>query len=68
MENNYYKVLVMFQEGERVTRNRLLKLAVVTVELLDECVEQGLLLEVDKTDIGEIRYIITETGIAVRDN
>lgn len=68
MENNYYKVLVMFQEGERVTRNRLLKLAGVTVELLDECVEQGLLLEVDKTDIGEIRYIITETGIAVRDN
>ena len=68
MENKYYKILVMFQRGELVTRNRLLRLNGVTAELLDECVEQGLLLEVDKTDIGEIRYIITEKGIAVRDN
>lgn len=58
----------MFQIGEKVTRNRLLRLNGVTAEFLDECVDQGLLIEIDKTDIGEIRYMITEKGIAVRDN
>jgi len=66
--NRFYKILIMFQIGEKVTRNRLLRLNGVTEDLLDECVEQGLLIEVDKTDIGEIRYMITEKGRAVRDN
>lgn len=66
--NRFYKILVMFQIGEKVTRNRLLRLNGVTAEFLDECVDQGLLIEIDKTDIGEIRYMITEKGIAVRDN
>lgn len=68
MKNEFYKILIMFNRGEKVTGNRLLRLNGVTVELLDECVEQGFLIEVDKTDIGEIRYMITEKGIAVRDN
>ena len=66
--NKFYKILVMFQIGEKVTRNRLLRLNGVAENLLDECVEQDLLIEVDNTDIGEIRYMITEKGIAVRDN
>lgn len=37
---------------------RLLRLTGVTAELF----------EVDKTDIEEIRYIITEKGISVRNN
>jgi len=68
MANKYYKILVMFQSGEKVTRNRLLKLNGVTDELLDECIAQGFLYEVDKTDIGEVRYVITGKGIAMRDN
>ena len=66
--NKFYKVLVMFKIGEKVTRNRLLRLNGVTSELLDECVELDLLIAVDKTDMDEIRYMITEKGIAVRDN
>lgn len=66
--NKFYKVLVMFKIGEKVTRNRLLRLNGVTSELLDECVELDLLIAVDKTDMNEIRYMITEKGIAVRDN
>lgn len=66
--NRFYRILVMFKRGELITRNRLLRLNGVTEDLLDECVEQGLLIEIDKTDIGEIRYMITEKGIAVRDN
>lgn len=66
--NKFYKILIMFKRGELVTRSRLLRLNGVTENLLNECVEQGLLIEVDKTDIGEIRYMITEKGIAVRDN
>lgn len=66
--NKFYRILVMFKRGDLITRNRLLKLYGVSIELLDECVKQGLLIEVDKTDIGEIRYMITEKGIAVRDN
>lgn len=66
--NKFYRILIMFKRGELVTRGRLLRLNGVTADLLDECVEQGLIIEVDKTDIGEIRYMITEKGIAVREN
>ncbi len=66
--NEFYKILVMFQKGELITRNRLLRLPNVSEELLDKCIDQGLLIKVDKTDVGEIRYTITEKGIAVRDN
>ena len=66
--NQFYRILVMFKRGELVTRNRLMILNWVTENLLDECVKQDLLIEVDKTDIGEIRYMISEKGIAVRDN
>ena len=66
--NKFYKILVMFQRGEKITRSRLLQLNGVTTELLDSCIEQGLLMEIDKTDFGEIRYIITEKGISIRDN
>lgn len=66
--NEFYKILVMFQRGEKITRSRLLRLNGVTAELLDSCIEQGLLLEFDKTDLGDIRYVITEKGISIRDN
>ncbi len=63
----YYKILIMFQRGEKITRIRLLKLNGVTAELLDECLKLGLLVESDETDVGDIRYTITEKGIDVRD-
>ena len=63
----YYKILIMFQRGEKITQKRLLKLNGVTAGLLDECLKLGLLVEADKTDIGDIRYTITEKGIDVRD-
>lgn len=66
--NKFYRILIMFQKGEKVARHRLLRLNEVTSELLDECVEQGLLIEVDKTEEGETRYIITEKGISVRND
>lgn len=66
--NKFYKILVMFQRGEKITRSRLLRLNGVTTELLDSYIEQGLLMEIDKTDFGEIRYIIAEKGISIRDN
>ena len=66
--NEFYKILVMFQRGEKITRSRLLRLNGVTTELLDSCIEQSLLLEFDKTDLGDIRYVITEKGISIRDN
>ena len=65
--NEFYKILVMFQRGEKVTRSRLLRLNGVTEDLLDGCIGKGLLIEFDKTDLGDTRYIITEKGIDVRD-
>lgn len=63
----YYKILIMFRRGEKITKKRLLKLNGVTAELLDECLKLGLLVEADKTDVGDIRYTITEKGMDVRD-
>ena len=63
----YYKILIMFKRGEKITQKRLLKLNGVTTELLDECLKLGLLVETDKTDVGDIRYTITEKGMDVRD-
>lgn len=66
--NQFYKILIMFKRGEKVTKKRLLRLPGVTLELLNECIKQGLVWEIDKTDIEEPRYIITEKGIFLRDH
>lgn len=66
--NKFYRILVMFHRGELITRKRLLMLNGVTEDLLNECINQGLITPFDTTDINEIRYVITEKGISVRDN
>lgn len=66
--NVYYKLLVLFQRGEKCARNYLLGRPSITEQLVDEAVKLGYIQEVDKTDIGEIRYMITKAGINKRDN
>jgi DNA-binding MarR family transcriptional regulator len=59
----YYRVLIiMFQSGEIIKRKRLLGLRDVTENLIDEIEERGLIERTTPSDIGEIRYVITEKG------
>lgn len=63
--NKFYKLLIMFQTGERVTRKRLLK--IVSSELIDEAQENGYIALL-KNDDGEIVYMITSKGKEKRDS
>ena len=66
---DYYKLLVMFHENEKITRKRLLRMENQGIDeaLIDSALELGL-IEADMNDINEIRYRITDKGKEIRDN
>lgn len=67
---DYYKLLVMFNENEIITRKRLLRMENQGINevLIDSALELGLIEEADMNDINEIRYRITDKGKEIRDN
>lgn len=66
--NEFYKILVMFHSGEKITHTRLLKIAGVTEELINRTEKLGYIQKTIPTDDGEIRYVITRNGIEKRDS
>ena len=68
MGNKFYKLLVLFQTNEIITRKRLLRISGVTESLIDEAVTLHYLRKFDINDIGDIRYIITDIGQQKRDS
>ena len=67
---DYYKLLVMFNENEKITRKRLLRMENQGINevLIYSALELGLIEEADMNDINEIRYRITDKGKEIRDN
>lgn len=65
--NEFYKILVMFHSGEKITYTRLLKIAGVTEELISRAENLGYIQKTSPADDGEIRYVITKKGIEKRD-
>lgn len=64
----YYKLLIKFSRGDKVTRNALLRSKGIDEQLIDNALDLGLIRETDKTDWNEERYVITNKGEQVRDN
>ena len=64
----YYKLLIKFSRGDKVTRNALLRSKVIDEQLIDDALDLDLIRETVKSDINEERYIITNKGEQVRDN
>jgi hypothetical protein len=65
--NKYYKLLVMFGKDDIITRKRLLASKLITEELIYEAEQNGYIIKVKPSDIGEVRYMITQSGIKKRD-
>lgn len=63
----YYKLLIKFSHGEKVMRKALLRSKVIDEQLIDDALDLGLIRETDKSDINEVRYVITNQGEQVRD-
>ena len=64
----YYKLLIKFSHGEKVTRNALLRSKVIDEQLIDDALDLDLIRETDKSDMNEERCVITNKGEQVRDN
>lgn len=64
----YYKLLIKFSHGEKVTRNALLRSKVIDEQLIDDALDLNLIRETDKSNMNEERYVITNKGEQVRDN
>ena len=64
----YYKLLIKFSHGKKVTRKALLRSKLVDEQLIDDAWNLDLIRETDKSDINEERYVITNKGEQVRDN
>ena len=60
--DDLYKLLIMFTFGEPITKKRLLRLKGVTEKLIQKALDAGCIEETEPSDIGEIRYLITEEG------
>ena len=66
--NEFYKLLVYFHEGEKITRASLLHKPFVTAELVTSALELKYIVETTSTEDGATRYMITELGKQKRDN
>ena len=66
--NNYYKLLIYFKRGERITKKYLLGRPGISEELISEAEKLGYIQEADRTELNELRFSITELGIQKRDN
>ena len=65
--NKYYKLLIFFHRNELLSRDYLMHRPGISEDLIDEAIELGFIKEIDRTDDGDCRYIITEAGIERRD-
>ncbi len=63
--NKYFKILIQFKEGECLTRYWLVDR--FGEQLVDEVIKNKYIIEVDKSQFDEPRYIITKLGLEVRD-
>ena len=57
-----YKLLINFSFGVPITRKRLLKIKGITPDLIQKALDDGCIIEISPSDIGEIRYVITIKG------
>lgn len=64
----YYKLLIKFSRGKKVTRKALLRSKMIDEQLIDDALDLGLIRKADTTEINEERYVITNKGEQVRDN
>ena len=58
----YYKLLIIFRTGDCLTRKNLLHIHGIDEKLIDEAEKLGLIVKTTPSDIGEVRYKITEKG------
>ena len=64
--NRFYKMLIYFGRGERISRSFLLRKPDITEDLIEEAINEGYIREIHN-DNDEIQYIITSEGIRKRD-
>lgn len=62
--DKFYKLLIMFHEGEYITQKRLLRISGINEKLIDEAEKLGFIEKTIPSDIDEIRYKITKKGMA----
>ena len=66
--NEFYKLLVYFNRGEKITRSFLLRKTLITPDLIDMAVQLKYIVETTPSVDGDIRYVITDKGVQKRDN
>ena len=65
--NKFYKMLIYFGRGERISRRFLLRKPDITEDLIEEAINEGYLREIHNEN-DEIQYVITVEGIRKRDD
>ncbi len=65
--NKYYKLLVFFHRNELISRDYLIHCPEISEDLVDEAEQLGFIKEINRTDDGDCRYMITKAGIEQRD-
>ena len=65
--NRFYKMLIYFGRGERISRRFLLRKPDITEDLIEEAINEGYIREIHN-DNDEIQYVITSEGIRKRDD
>ena len=65
--NRFYKLLIYFGRGERISRRFLLRKPDITEDLIEEAINEGYIREIHN-DNDEIQYVITVEGIRKRDD
>ena len=65
--NRFYKMLIYFGRGERISRRFLLRKPDITEDLIEEAINEGYIREIHN-DNDEIQYVITVEGIRKRDD
>lgn len=65
--NRFYKMLIYFGRGERISRRFLLRKPDITEDLIEEAINKGYIREIHN-DNDEIQYVITVEGIRKRDD
>ena len=68
MNNEFYKLLLYFRRGEKITRTFLLHKPFITADLIDRAVKLKYIAITTPSATGDTRYTITESGIQKRDN
>ena len=65
--NRFYKMLIYFGRGERISRRFLLRKPDITEDLIEEAINEGYIREIHNEN-DEIQYVITVEGIRKRDD